>query len=158
MTGGLTYSLSSLSLHKQVSFTRKIVRKARKHQRIKMDNGLRRTRERLLDEPPIVKLDRMVPYRRGFALTVPETSGVYLISDLRGVLYAGKSDNLARRFAEHADERDNPRLARAMRVPVGELFFSWTVLSPELLDAEERRLVRSFQPPCNRCLYLTHLN
>lgn len=117
--------------------------------------ALWRVRERLLKSPPSVALDRMVPYRRGYALMVPQASGVYLICDLRGVLYAGKSDNLARRYDEHAFERANPRLACAIASPVGELFFGWKVLSPELLDSEERRLIRAFHPLCNRRLYLT---
>ncbi len=42
---------------------------------------------------------------------IPETSGIYIISDASGYLYVGESDNLRRRLGEHLDESDRRSLA-----------------------------------------------
>jgi excinuclease UvrABC nuclease subunit len=113
-------------------------------------------REDLLHEPPVLNLDGTVPYRRGFAINVPSKSGIYLLHDLRGVLYVGQSDNLHRRFEEHYNERDNPLLVVAITKPVHELAFSWLIANRSDLDRIERRLIRCFHPVCNRKLYLNN--
>lgn len=111
-------------------------------------------RSRLIHNPPELRQCETVPYRQGFAIRVPSTSGVYLIHDVRGVLYVGQSKNLRRRFDQHFFEQGNPLLAVALMSPLGELSFSWQVLPKEAVDGVERRLIQAFHPLCNRRLYL----
>ncbi|MGR3435839.1 MAG: GIY-YIG nuclease family protein [Shimia sp.] len=77
--------------------------------------------------------------------------GVYLIHDLRGVLYVGRSNDLRRRFDEHRLKPSNPYLAEAIRKPFGEMRFSWITTSNDRMTGKlERELSRWLQPPCNR--------
>src|SRR5687768_1294614 len=71
------------------------------------------TRIRVLQYQPDVRVDGTIQYQTGWALRVPQGGGVYLISDMRGVLYVGLTSRLRRRFDEHADERDNALLRAA---------------------------------------------
>src|SRR5262245_2899546 len=71
--------------------------------------------------------DGSVPYRGSSVLLVPRRSGVYLVHDLRGVLYVGESAVLRGRFHQHLWEEDNPLLAAATSQPMGALKLSWVV-------------------------------
>ena len=106
-------------------------------------------RQLLLIDPPRVALDGAVSYRRGWALGVSESPGVYLIHDLRGMLYIGRADNLRRRFEDHLLRSHNPALRRALRTPVGPLTFSWVLVASSQQIEFERTLIRSFRPLCN---------
>lgn len=84
---------------------------------------------------------------------VPDDAGVYLIHDLRGVLYVGQSRHLRQRFAQHDRLRRNRLLRLAMSRPVGVMTFSWRlVANEEERSAFERELIAILQPVCNRQL------
>ena len=102
--------------------------------------------------PPIeVTLAGPVPLRRIQSFLVPSTPGVYVIHDLRGVLYAGRSGNLRRRFGEHAEATQNELVHKARQSPFGVLAFSWTVEhDPKTRAQLERSLVEWLRPACNR--------
>ncbi|HEX8745147.1 MAG TPA: GIY-YIG nuclease family protein [Thermoleophilaceae bacterium] len=100
-----------------------------------------------------VPLAGTVPFRVTHDLTVPRLPGVYLFHDLRGVLYVGRTDDLRQRFTQHYWAQANPRLLLALIRPVGDLFFSWCQASARKQIDLERRLIRAFEPPCNRQQY-----
>lgn len=87
---------------------------------------------------------------------VPDDAGVYLIHDLRGVLYVGQSRQLRARFGQHDRLRRNRLLRLAMSHPVGVMKFSWRlVASEEERSTFERELIAILQPVCNRQLLNT---
>ena len=89
---------------------------------------------------------------------IPDDAGVYLIHDLRGVLYVGQSRKLRQRFAQHDRLRRNRLLHLAMSRPVGIMRFSWRLVADEEeRSAFERELVATLQPVCNRQLLDTPL-
>jgi predicted GIY-YIG superfamily endonuclease len=89
---------------------------------------------------------------------VPDDAGVYLIHDLRGVLYVGQSRKLRQRFVQHDRLRRNRLLHLAMSRPVGIMRFSWRLVADEEeRSAFERELIASLQPVCNRQLLDTPL-
>jgi predicted GIY-YIG superfamily endonuclease len=89
---------------------------------------------------------------------IPQNEGVYLIHDLRGVLYVGLSRNLRQRFIQHDRLRRNRLLRLAMNRPVGVMKFSWRLVADDDERAElERRLIAILQPVCNRQLLNTPL-
>ena len=105
---------------------------------------------KLVDQPPEVCLESTVPYNTGHAVRVPHSPGVYLIHDLRGVLYVGRSENLRKRYDQHYWRTNNPYLQKVLTKPVGELCFSWCEKGYPEQIAYERALIGAFQPPCNR--------
>ncbi len=111
------------------------------------------SRRRLIHDPPDLRLDHDVPYQRGWALAVPHDAGVYLIHDLRGVLYVGQASDLRRRFDQHMEMSHNSKLVKALARPVGDLRFAWIL--DERPSALEQSLIRAFQPLCNDRLYTT---
>src|SRR5215470_12662107 len=74
---------------------------------------------------PGITLDGTVWYRRGWSLSIPKEPGVYLIHDLRGVLYVGRTRNLLQRFEQHYHTTHSRLLAQAIARPVGLTWFSW---------------------------------
>ncbi len=109
--------------------------------------------ERIYDEID-VRVDSTVGFRFAQELLVPQEAGVYMIHDLRGVLYVGRTANLCRRFRQHYWAQHNPLLVAAIVRPVGELSFSWMLAEEGAEQARvERRLIRAFVPPCNRLRY-----
>lgn len=89
---------------------------------------------------------------------VPDDAGVYLIHDLRGVLYVGQSRHLRLRFVQHDRLRRNRLLRLAMNRPVGIMKFSWRLVADEDARAAfERELIAVLQPVCNRQLLDTPL-
>lgn len=110
---------------------------------------LRTHRALMIEAPPQLTLDGTVRYRPGWALGVPNLTGVYLIHDLRGTLYIGSATELRRRYEDHYLDSHNPSLRRALRSAVGPISFSWVlVAAPDHLEFE-RLLIRSFRPLCN---------
>jgi excinuclease UvrABC nuclease subunit len=86
-------------------------------------------------------------------MLVPRRPGVYLLHDLRGVLYVGSTRNLYRRFHQHYWLTANDLIALAMRQPFGELTFSWFLVADDTQRAAlERVLIGWLQPPCNRVI------
>lgn len=99
-----------------------------------------------------VNLDGTVPFRRTSDVLLPAGGGVYILHDLRGALYVGRTNDLLRRFQEHEVLPLNPLISLARRHAVGTLYFSWISLP----DARRRRaveaeLIKALAPPCNRC-------
>ena len=110
-------------------------------------------RQALLNMPLDVELSGSTPFRHTRHIYVPKKGGVYLIHDLRGVLYVGRSRNLYRRFDEHYWLTDNELLSLAMRQSFGEITFSWVIATEERKRAElEHRLIAWLRPACNRLL------
>lgn len=52
----------------------------------------------------LIRLTGKTELVRSGTWDVPETAGVYLIHDLRGTLYVGKSINLRKRFEQHLEK------------------------------------------------------
>lgn len=106
-------------------------------------------RRALITNPPPLELDGTVRYRHAWALAVPHRPGVYLMHDLRGILYVGRADNLRRRYEEHLVASHNADVRRALTATLGHLCFSWVlVAAPEQIELE-RFLIRSLRPLCN---------
>jgi predicted GIY-YIG superfamily endonuclease len=112
---------------------------------------LKKYRQGLLCMPLDVSLNGSVAFRHTRHMLVPEQPGVYLIHDLRGVLYVGRSVNLYRRFDQHYWLTDNRLLSLAMRQSFGEMTFSWVLVEDEAERANlESRLISWLRPACNR--------
>ena len=106
---------------------------------------------KLLAPAPELELAGSVPLRRARGVLVPDEPGVYLIHDLRGILYAGRTVRLQRRFEEHCLARGNELLWLAQRSAFGVLAFSWTLVRDKRRRAQlERALVAWLRPACNR--------
>ena len=109
------------------------------------------TRTFLLTPPVEITLAGPVPLARRQAFLIPEDPGVYVIHDLRGILYAGRTSQLRRRFGEHCEARGNDLIALAQRHPFGVIAFSWAVEPEQSRRAQlERALVQWLRPICNR--------
>lgn len=99
-----------------------------------------------------IDLDGTVPFRRTSDMLLPLVGGVYIIHDLRGALYVGRTGDLLRRFQEHEAQPTNPLILLARRCAVGPIMFSWVVLSDHRRRrAVEAEFVAALDPPCNRC-------
>src|SRR3712207_4687091 len=83
-------------------------------------------------------IDGSVPFTPAWALELPTTSGVYIISDLRGPLYVGMTRDLRRRFEKHYANTHNPWLAEALQHPAGNPCFSWILTPSDHLESLER--------------------
>lgn len=84
---------------------------------------------------------------------VPRVSGVYVIHDLRGSGYVGRTGNLRRRFGDHIETSWNPALCEFLRTAIGPLAFSWIPMLRDECDHLERALVRRLNPVANRMRY-----
>ena len=108
-------------------------------------------RRRIAGHPPGVAIDGDLPYQQGWSAGVPGDAGVYLIHDMRGLLYVGRSMNLRRRFHQHLDYSHNDLLRLALSNPWGQLRFAWIVdPNPEQL---EEHLIELLLPICNERRY-----
>jgi excinuclease UvrABC nuclease subunit len=108
-------------------------------------------RRRVARQPPNAAIDGDVPYQQGWAAGVPPDAGVYLIRDMRGLLYVGRTTDLRRRFHQHLEYSHNELLRLAMKNPWGQLRFAWVVdADPEAL---EERLIELLMPICNERRY-----
>lgn len=112
-----------------------------------------RRRQALLHMPLDIELSGTTAFRHTRHIYVPKKGGVYLIHDLRGVLYVGRTRNLYRRFDEHYWFTGNELLALAMRQSFGEIAFSWITANDERERIDlESRLIVWLRPACNRLL------
>ncbi|WP_370869202.1 GIY-YIG nuclease family protein [Streptomyces sp. CRCS-T-1] len=111
--------------------------------------------ENALLEAPALAVDGSVPYWPSQCLAVPRRGGVYVIHDMRGSLYIGRSDCLYDRFHAHYEYSHNQRLRRALRRPAGCIHFSWVLAHGEHQKALEQRLIRDLHPLCNHIRYTT---
>lgn len=122
--------------------------------RIDLNDILRMSRELrrgLLNPQPQRDVDGSAPFCAFQSALVPEAGGVYLIHDLRGILYVGRTINLRQRLAQHYWVTENDLLRLALRHRFGEMRFSWFLLDGGRERALlEHDLVGWLQPPCNR--------
>lgn len=108
-------------------------------------------RRRLVRQPPTVTIDGEVAYQQGWAAGVPTDAGVYLIHDMRGLLYVGRSMDLRRRFHQHLEFSHNELLRIAITNTWGQLRFAW-IVDPDPAALEER-LIGLLMPICNERRY-----
>ena len=114
---------------------------------------LDRRRHALLNVPVDIELSGSTVFRHTRHIYVPKKGGVYLIHDLRGVMYVGRTCNLYRRFAEHYWLTDNELLSLAMHRSFGDLTFSWVIVESASERAVlENHLIAWLRPACNRLL------
>jgi hypothetical protein len=106
-------------------------------------------RQWLIDDPPDLHLDGLVPFRLGWDIAVPRAGGVYLISDLRGPLYIGRTGDLRRRYGQHYLGSHNDLVNKALDHPLGEPSFAWAEIPTPDQPAVERRLIGALAPICN---------
>ena len=104
---------------------------------------------KLLKMPNALTDLRTVKYQQGFKYTIPESSGIYIIHDIRGPLYIGKSINLRRRYDEHFDEKSNFLIIKAYINQIGTIYFSWVTTTEQKLNILEKKLIQHFCPICN---------
>jgi len=117
------------------------------------DEFRREQRERLLERDISWSPDGSIELALTREFLIPQDAGVYLIHDLRGVLYVGQSRDLRQRFRQHDRLRRNKLLRLAMNRPVGVMKFSWRLVGDEEgRSAFERELISLLQPICNRQL------
>src|SRR5688572_5650150 len=107
----------------------------------------------LLTALPLPRFDGSAPFRQGRDLLVPARGGVYLLHDLRGLLYVGRTSDLRRRFAQHYWLASNPYLKLAVERAAGELLYSWVFSDGADRESLEIQLITAYQPPCNRLRY-----
>lgn len=105
------------------------------------------SRRRLACQPLALTIDGDVPYLQGWASGVPPDPGVYLIRDMRGLLYVGRSNNLRSRFHQHLEFSHNELLRLALGSTWGQARFAW-IVDPEPKQLEER-LIHLLMPICN---------
>jgi len=84
-----------------------------------------------------------------WSLAVPNQAGLYIIRDLRGTLYVGRTCSLHRRFAEHWERSHSQGLAAAIRSPIWRLEFIWIDAPSSDLPALECGLIAALNPKCN---------
>ena len=114
-------------------------------------NPFEEHRQALLYQAVDIELNGSTAFRHTRQLCIPRRGGVYLIHDLRGVLYVGRTCNLYRRFYEHYWSADNERLSLVLQQPFGDLRFSWAIVENEGERAAlETRLIAWLRPICNR--------
>lgn len=101
---------------------------------------------------PFFKIDGKTTFNSVGSIGVPNTGGIYFISDFRGVLYIGKTENLNRRFKDHYWNTQNPRIAQVKKNPIGQLEFSWMYVDFKDQTDKEKELIQYFQPVCNHML------
>jgi hypothetical protein len=111
-----------------------------------------RRREQAVVAPPKYVVDDRVLFHENWALAVPAASGCYIISDMRGPLYVGRTGLLRQRFVEHLKRSHNALLRRAVENPWGRIEFSWVLHEHEGLPAAETWLIISLQPICNQTI------
>lgn len=110
---------------------------------------LAQIRLQALIKPPHFMIEQRVGFSDNYAITVPETSGCYLIADDRGPLYVGQAIQLRKRFGEHLRHSHNPNLRLALENPWGTITFGWMHVPSAELTTVELRLITFLQPICN---------
>lgn len=116
--------------------------------RTEVDRALRK---RVVSKPPDLLVDGDLPHRLGFAGGVPRSSGAYMIRDLRGLLYIGRTSNLRLRFEQHLRHSHNELLRLALARPWGSPRFAW-ILDPSPARLEQQ-LIDRLLPICNEARY-----
>jgi len=121
-------------------------------------DALARQRLETLLNPPKYEFDGRVVFHPNWVLSVPPTPGCYVIADIRGPLYVGRSTSLRQRFAEHQKRSHNPLLRVALETPWGTPEFSWALQPVEGLPDVEAALITALQPLCNQNVTLLTVN
>ncbi|WP_373690656.1 GIY-YIG nuclease family protein [Endozoicomonas sp. ISHI1] len=98
----------------------------------------------------MLALDGETLFTQGHKLVVPDQPGVYVIHDLRGPLYVGKTERLSRRFSQHYYGSHNRPLRNALNISVGSVRFSWIICNNSIrLNELEQEVITMLQPSCN---------
>ncbi|WP_299572992.1 GIY-YIG nuclease family protein [uncultured Williamsia sp.] len=98
-------------------------------------------------------VDGDVAFRPSSTADIPDVGGVYVISDLRGPLYIGRTDDLNRRFHKHLEDSHNRKLRIALRNRVGNVRFAWIFADGPDQRSLEPALIRTLNPLCNDIRY-----
>lgn len=103
-----------------------------------------------------------VSFEQGLEILVPKRSGVYVVvvawrhyglpANIR-YIYIGKSNNLRRRYREHASSGELDLELNRLGGSNEKAEFWWVTLANDELDTVERSLIRSLMPEANRVLY-----
>jgi len=109
--------------------------------------------DNLITDPPKLEIDSEIDFNSDQIYFVPKKPGIYLVYDIRGVLYIGKTNDLRRRCNEHYHGHNNRLLSLAIASPVGNLVFAWRQLHVSAQSEVEKNLIRDFNPPCNSIKY-----
>ena len=106
-------------------------------------------RTHLIQEPPQVEFDGEAPFKSAFRIRVPESPGVYMISDLRGPLYIGRTYDLYVRYDNHLTYSHNENLRRALDNHLGIVYFRWIESEASETARLEKELISRMLPLCN---------
>ena len=118
-----------------------------------LERGL--TSENLVSFKP--KFDRTISFSTSSSFVVPKSSGVYFITDFRGVLYIGEAQNLRSRFIQHIFREKNVNLKIATDNPCGDVMFHWIETSNKYKAIKiQKDWIRIFNPVCNHIKYKTN--
>ena len=109
---------------------------------------IKRLKEAKKNEYP--KFDETLSFSIYDKIYAPKNPGVYFIHDTRGILYIGRTENIYKRFTQHAWVRKNKNLFKLSQNPFGKLKFSW-VNFKNIADTKkyESKWVELFLPVCN---------
>lgn len=80
----------------------------------------------------------------GVRMHAPPQSGVYGISNAREWIYIGEANNIQLALLHHMEEKDSAMMQRS---PAG---FVFEICAEQLRPARQDRLVREYEPVCNR--------
>ncbi|MBU0667778.1 GIY-YIG nuclease family protein [Patescibacteria group bacterium] len=85
------------------------------------------------------------PFTRFSVMLTPNQPGLYALNDSGGrIIYIGGSDELQRRLTEHLPENE----AQNLCIKRSAAQFQYLVSTN--WQQEERRLIETYQPSCNR--------
>lgn len=130
-------------------------RKGERTSRFQLAEMIAGQRLETLARPPLYAVNEHAPFHKNYAISVPASSGCYVISDVRGPLYVGRTGSLRQRFLEHLTRSHNELLTTALENPWGQVTFGWILHRPEGLNEAETWLIGALQPLCNRNISLS---
>ena len=88
-------------------------------------------------------------FGEAWQIEIPADSGLYLIHDLRGPLYVGRTTDLRRRFVQHLTFSHNRGVRTALECSFGPLRFTWLLLAREDLVNAEAWMIKELKPRFN---------
>ena len=102
--------------------------------------------------------DGEVEFLIGHRVSVPDCPGVYVLYDISGPIYVGRSArSLHKRFLEHYENTHNKGLRAAIANPIGRLRFAWKATESENETVDlEKRWIQQLSPATNVIRYREH--